>query len=62
MYTSIQGAISHLTGERDAISAQIKQLLNGSAFNGHALNEQQAKQLIAEAESLLERSHERATP
>ena len=62
MYTSIQGAISQLTGERDAISPQIKQLLNGSAFNGHALNEQQAKQLIAQAESLLERSHELATP
>ena len=53
-YTSIENQIQNLTGRRDALASQIKTALNDAAFNGRALNEQQAKQLIKQAQALLD--------
>jgi hypothetical protein len=60
-YSSIEGQIQSLTSQRDALAGQIKGALNGAAFDGHALNEQQASSLIAQAQSLIAQAHVLAT-
>jgi hypothetical protein len=56
-YNSIEGQIQSLTSQRDTLAGQIKSLLNGAAFNGQGLTEQQVKPLISKAESLLAQAH-----
>jgi len=56
VYAQTESAITDLTSERDALAAQMKTLLNAAAFGGQAIDEQQAKQLIAQAEDLLRRA------
>ena len=56
VYAQTESAIADLTSERDALAAQMKTLLNAAAFGGQAIDEQQAKQLIAQAEHLLQRA------
>jgi hypothetical protein len=55
-YNSIEDAIAGLTARRDALAAQIKSALSGAAFDGKALDEQQAKGWIDEANSLLDQA------
>jgi hypothetical protein len=52
-YESIESSIASLTSQRDALAAQIKAGLSGAAFDGQALNEQQAKSWIRQANALL---------
>ncbi len=59
-YESIEGSIESLTSQRDALAAQIKVALNAAAFDGQALNEQNAKEWIDQAQSLLDRASELA--
>ena len=56
-YTSLEGQIQSLTAQRDALAAQIKAVLNGAAFDGKVLSTQQANNLIAQAQSLLDQAH-----
>jgi hypothetical protein len=56
-YTAIEGQIQTLTSQRDALAAQIRGALYAAAFNGEALNEQQAKGWIAQANGLLSQAH-----
>ena len=60
-YTSIENQIAGLTTQRDSLAGQIKGALNAAAFNGQALNEQQAKGLIDQANSLIGQAHTLAT-
>ena len=60
-YTSIENQIAGLTTQRDSLAGQIKGALNAAAFNGRALNEQQAKGLIDQANSLIGQAHTLAT-
>ena len=55
-YTSIQGQIASLTSQRDALVAQIRSGLNAAQFDGKALNEQQAKAWISQAQSLIDQA------
>jgi hypothetical protein len=55
-YNSIEGSIRDYTTERDALAAQIKAALDAAAFDGKPLNEQQAKDWIEQAQSLIERA------
>jgi hypothetical protein len=56
-YTSIENQIASLTAQRDALVSQhILPALNGAAFDGQALNEQQAKSWIDQANSLLDQA------
>jgi len=55
-YSTVEDAISSLTGSRDALAAQIRAALDDAAFSNEALNEQQAKQYIADAQSLIARA------
>ncbi len=57
VYNSIETSIADLTNERDALAAQIKAAFDAAAFDGQALNEQQAKAWIKQAESLLDRAN-----
>ncbi|HKS69709.1 MAG TPA: hypothetical protein VJQ45_04785 [Ktedonobacterales bacterium] len=55
-YTTIENHLQSLTSQRDALAAQIRSALNAAAFNGQALNEQQAKGWIDQAQSLLDQA------
>jgi predicted transcriptional regulator len=55
-YTTIEGKIADLTTQRDALMAQIRTGLNNAQFAGQALNEQQAKDWIASAQSLIDQA------
>ncbi len=56
-YTSMEDAISALTAARDTLAGEIKAALSGAAFDGQALNEQQAKDWIAQAQGLIDQAH-----
>jgi len=52
-YTSLESQIQTLTSQRDALAGQIKTALDAAAFNGQAINEQQAKNLNNQAQALI---------
>jgi phage I-like protein len=55
-YTSLENQIADLTAQRDTLASQIKTALDGAAFSGRSLNEQQAKRWIDAAQSLIDRA------
>jgi hypothetical protein len=52
-YMTVEGRMSDLTAQRDALASQIKAALDGAAFKNQAVNEQQAKGWIDRAQSLI---------
>ncbi len=52
-YTQLESDIETWTTQRDALAAQIKAILEAAEFSGQALDEQQAKSLIAQGQTLL---------
>ena len=52
-YTQLEAQIAAWTAQRDDIAAQMKALLEGAEFGGQAIDEKQAKSLIAQAQSLI---------
>jgi hypothetical protein len=62
MYATIETRIQTLTTARDALAAKIRAALDAAAFNGNALNEQQAKGYIADAQALIAQAHGLGTP
>jgi hypothetical protein len=52
-YNTIENQIAALTTQRDALTSQIRAALNAAAAGGSALNEQQAKAWINQANALL---------
>jgi hypothetical protein len=55
-YTRLEGQIESLTSQRDALASQIRAALDGAAFRGTPLNEQQAKSWIDRAQRLIDQS------
>jgi hypothetical protein len=55
-YAQLTGALQQLGADRNTIAAHIRTLLEQAAFGNVAINEQEAKRLIAEAEALLARA------
>jgi len=55
-YTNLENKIAAWTAQRDALAAQIQSMLEGAEFQGMAINEQQAKQVIGEAQALLDQA------
>jgi hypothetical protein len=55
-YTSIEDQIAALTSARDALATQIRNALDAAAFEGHAIDVHQARDWIAQAQLLLNRS------
>jgi hypothetical protein len=52
-YTRIENQLIALTSARNAIAGQMITMLNAAAFDGAALNEEQARSLIQQGENLL---------
>jgi hypothetical protein len=57
VYESIESSIEDLTNQRDALADQIKTAFDGAAFNGQQIKEQQAKDWISQARSLIDQAH-----
>jgi hypothetical protein len=55
-YASIENSIASLTSQRDGLASSIRAGLNSAAFDGQALNEQQAKGWIEQAQSLIDQA------
>ena len=55
-YTTTETQIASLTNQRDVLAAQIRDALNAAAFNGQAINEQQAKTWINQAQDLIQQA------
>ena len=53
-YTGLQATVAAWTDRRDAIATQMRAMLASAAFSGRAINEQQAKGLIDEAQALID--------
>jgi hypothetical protein len=53
VYTRIERALARLGAERDSLGGQMRALLDGAAFDGKPVNDQQARALIRAAERLL---------
>jgi hypothetical protein len=54
VYTKLEDKLSALTQQRDALAAQIIQLLEGAEFNGTPIDFKTAVSLVAQATQLLE--------
>ena len=52
-YARLETQIASWTVTRDALVAQIQSMLEGAEFNGASIDEQQAKKIISDAQSLL---------
>jgi hypothetical protein len=52
-YTGIEGQLKRLGAARDALALKMRAALLGVAFSGRALNERQARTLIAQGDRLL---------
>jgi hypothetical protein len=52
-YQALEDQIQHLADERDRIAGDMRGLLEQATFGGGAVNEQQAKALIDQADALL---------
>ncbi|OLC25545.1 MAG: hypothetical protein AUH40_06220 [Chloroflexi bacterium 13_1_40CM_65_17] len=61
-YTDLENRLMSLTSDRDALAAQMISLLEGAEFNGHAISEHQAEQLVDEGHELLEKAIDLASP
>jgi len=55
-YGQLTAALQQLGVDRNTIAARIRTLLEQAAFGNAAINEQEAKRLIVEAEALLVRA------
>jgi hypothetical protein len=55
-YSNLENQISVWTMERDALAAEIQAMLEGAEFEGVAINEQQAKHIIAAGQALLDQA------
>jgi hypothetical protein len=53
-YTALEGTIAQWTANRDAIASQIRGMLDDAAFSGRQLHELPAKNLIAQAQALID--------
>ena len=53
-YTQLEAQIAAWTTQRDNLASQMKALLEGAEFGGQAISENQAKSLIAQAQSLID--------
>jgi hypothetical protein len=55
-YTTTSNQIESLTAERDSLAGQIRAALDDAAFGGKALNNQQAKAFITQAQALMDQA------
>jgi hypothetical protein len=56
-YTDLEGQLSTLTTQRDALAAQMLAALEGAEFSGQPITPQSAAQMITQAQALLNQAH-----
>src|SRR2546421_1029102 len=56
VYNYYEDTIQNLTSQRDALASQIKAAFDNAAFNGQQIKEQQAKDWIDQAQSLIDQA------
>jgi hypothetical protein len=56
----LEDPLANLTSDRDAVAAQMRDMLNAAAFDGQPIDEKQAKRLIKEGKKLIERAEDLA--
>ncbi len=61
IYTRLESLIASWTDERDELTAQIKSMLDAAEFNGEAIDEEQAREIIRKGEALLEQASDCAS-
>jgi len=61
-YSDLENQLISITGERDALAAQMIALLEGAAFNGKPIDGHQAQQLVSQGQALLDRVNALAGP
>lgn len=61
VYTQIEGQLSALDDQRDALAGQISRVLLGAAFDHRPAPDWQVRYLVHRAQSLLEEAHELAS-
>ena len=54
---SIEDTIANLTLKRNVLAGQIRQALNDAASGGDGLDGKQAKDLVSQAQNLLDQAH-----
>ena len=59
-YEQLEDALADLIADRDALAAQMRDMLEAAAFAGQPIDEQHAKKLIKEGEKLIERTEDLA--
>ena len=52
-YNSIENTIASLTSQRDSLAARMRSALNAAAFDGQAISNSQAGDMVSQAKSLL---------
>jgi hypothetical protein len=62
IYTVLEGQIATLTTARDALAVKIRAALDDAAFRGVALDNQQAKSFLDQANALIKQAHDLANP
>jgi hypothetical protein len=60
-YSSLESQLAGYGLQRDSLASQMISAINGAEFGGQTLDEQQAKDLIAQADSLLAQVHTAAS-
>jgi hypothetical protein len=60
-YANLENRIASWTAQRDSVSAQIQSMLEAAEFKGHAISEQEAKQLINQGLALLDQASDCAS-
>jgi hypothetical protein len=55
-YTNLENKIASWTVQRNVLTAQIESMLEAAEFQGQSINEQQARQIISLAQSLLDQA------
>jgi hypothetical protein len=53
-YITLENKLARITDQRNALADQISDVLENAEFNNQPINEQQAKQLIQQADDLLD--------
>jgi hypothetical protein len=53
-YKNLENQIASWTAQRDDLTAQIKSMLEGAEFNGKAIDEQEANEVISRGQALLD--------
>lgn len=59
-YARVESQLAQIGDERDALAAQIIQLLDGAAFDNRPIDHQQAKRLERQARALLREARQLA--